>query len=110
MITWRITNLSWRDDGQPGEISQIHWICEARDGERAASCYGSVMLPPADPDRFVPLADLDQDRVTAWLRARLRGTMGDIEAEAQRRLDALERPAPTLPAWIQSIGANEAPS
>ena len=111
MIAWKITALSFRDRGLPGEVSEVHWRCEAASGEndarRVGACYGSVGLPPADPDRMLPLDELTEDHAMRWLRARLRGRMADIEAEAQARLAALDAPPPPVPAWLAPLAARD---
>jgi hypothetical protein len=46
-----------------GMVHTIHWDAT----ENTARVYGSVEIPPADPEDMIPYAELDTETVTGWL-------------------------------------------
>jgi hypothetical protein len=46
-----------------GMVQTIHWERTAG----AARVYGSVELPPADPEAMIPYEELDAETVLLWL-------------------------------------------
>jgi hypothetical protein len=50
-------------------VTVIHWTVSltSEDGY-TSSAYGSLGLPPADPENFIPYSDLSPETVTEWIR------------------------------------------
>jgi hypothetical protein len=56
-----ILQLDYQSD--TGMVQTIHWERTAG----SARVYGSVELPPADPETIIPYAELDAFTVIGWL-------------------------------------------
>lgn len=58
--------------------------------------YGSVVVPPPDPEDFTPYDELTKEQVVGWLYLVL--PVPDMEASLTRQLDAMINPTTeTLP-------------
>lgn len=66
-LTWHIANM---DRTLPdGTVTVLHWtVSLSDDAGHTAGAYGSIGLPPHDPDAFTPFDDLTEAEViTQWL-------------------------------------------
>jgi hypothetical protein len=64
--TWHIANM---DRTLPdGTVTVLHWTVSLTEDDHTASAYGSIGLPPHDPDAFIPFDDLTEAEViNQWL-------------------------------------------
>jgi hypothetical protein len=81
-------------------VYNINWtltaLTEANNTPYTVETYGSVVVPPPDPEDFTPYDQLTKDQVVGWLYLVL--PVPDIEASLTRQLDAMINPATeTLP-------------
>lgn len=97
-FTWHIGTLDRHV--ADGAVYCSHWSVSA---ERAvagdeepltAGCYGSVGFGDADPDNFIPYADLTFEQVLEWTKEALGGAekCAEIEASLSAQLDEKEHP------------------
>jgi hypothetical protein len=81
-----VYNINWILTAST-EVNNIPYIIEN---------YGSVVVPPPDPEDFTPYEDLTKDQVVGWLYFVL--PVPDMEASLTRQLDAMVNPSTeTLP-------------
>lgn len=63
---WSINTLE--RDLPDGTVTTIHWtVSLTEDDGLSASAYGTLGLPPADPDDFIPYDGLFSELVLEWL-------------------------------------------
>lgn len=89
--TWHIANLE--RETADGYVFTAHYTVDAEDGTyRAAGAYGSVGLERGDT--LIPFADLTEDTVIGWVKAKLGDeAITNIEAALQSQLDELHTPS-----------------
>lgn len=68
-ITWDIATLERKLSD--GSVTVIHYTVSAEDQGETAGSYGSIGLDPADPNAFIPYADLDKATVIDWTKTKL---------------------------------------
>jgi hypothetical protein len=99
---WEIQSMEViiKDGNLNDVVYNINWtlnaLTEANNVPYSVNSYGSVVVPPPDPDDFTPYEDLTKDQVVGWLYLVL--PVPDMEASLTRQLDAMINPTTeTLP-------------
>jgi hypothetical protein len=91
--TWNIASLD--RETADGYVFTAHYTVNATDETYKAGAYGSIGFER--PDTLVPFADLTEETVVGWVKAKLNeeneDTVSNIEAALQAQLD--EQAAPT---------------
>ena len=54
-------------DGLSDVVVVVHWRMTAVDGEYIASNYGTVQLPPANPNEFTPFENITKEETIEWV-------------------------------------------
>ena len=67
--TWSFPQFCTRPNvGELADVvCEVHWRLKASDGTHEAEVYGSVTLPPPDPETFTDFDALDLTTVTGWV-------------------------------------------
>ncbi len=74
-------------------VIMIDWRRTATDGTYAASCYGQVVIGPADPSTFTPFADLTKVQVQGWVEAALTpAAVAQYDASLAADIDRQQNP------------------
>ena len=81
-----INNLERQAD--TGLVTVVHWSAIKEDGEFSASVYQA--MPVEAGDDFVPFADLTQETVIGWVKAKL--DLESVEAALDAQIDAQKAP------------------
>ena len=91
--TWNIASLD--RETADGYVFTAHYTVNATDETYKAGAYGSIGFEK--PDTLVPFADLTEETVVGWVKAKLNeeneDTVSNVEAALQAQLD--EQAAPT---------------
>ena len=91
--TWNIASLD--RETVDGYVFTAHYTVSATDGTYKAGAYGSIGFER--PETLVPFADLTEETVVGWVKAKLdeenEETVSNVEAALQAQLD--EQAAPT---------------
>ena len=91
--TWNIASLD--RETADGYIFTAHYTVNATDETYSARAYGSIGFER--PDTLVPFADLTEETVVGWVKAKLdeenEDTVSNVEASLQAQLD--EQASPT---------------
>tara|TARA_R100001463_G_scaffold97976_1_gene152488 strand:+ start:43 stop:357 length:315 start_codon:yes stop_codon:yes gene_type:complete len=91
--TWKIGNLE--RETADGYVYTAHYTVNATDETYSAGAYGSVGFEK--PETLVPFADLTEETVVGWVKAKLNeeneDNVSNVEAALQAQLD--EQKAPT---------------
>lgn len=89
-ITWDIATLERQlSDGM---VTTVHYTIGAKDQGKTAGAYGSVGLERGDT--LIPFADLTEDTVIGWVKAKLGDeAIINIEAALQSQLDEPHTPS-----------------
>ena len=91
--TWNIASLD--RETADGYVFTAHYTVNATDETYSAGAYGSLGFEK--PDTLVPFADLTEETVVGWVKAKLdeenEDTVSNVEAALQAQLD--EQAAPT---------------
>jgi len=91
--TWNIASLD--RETADGYIFTAHYTVNATDETYSACAYGSIGFER--PDTLVPFADLTEETVVGWVKAKLdeenEDTVSNVEASLQAQLD--EQASPT---------------
>jgi hypothetical protein len=91
--TWNIASLD--RETADGYVFTAHYTVNATNETYSAGAYGSVGLERSDT--LVPFADLTEETVVGWVKAKLNeeneDTVSNVEAALQAQLD--EQAAPT---------------
>lgn len=69
--TWRIEQMSTypTHEGQADVVFQVHWRCNAVDGEHTATGYGAAVVSFNEDKDYTPYAELAQAQVLEWVWA-----------------------------------------
>ena len=90
--TWNITQLD--RETADGYVFTAHFTVNASDNSYKSGVYGSVGFEK--PDTLVPFADLTEETVVGWVKAKLNeeneDTVSNIEASLQTQLDVQAAP------------------
>tara|TARA_B100001564_G_C20659085_1_gene680676 strand:- start:1937 stop:2251 length:315 start_codon:yes stop_codon:yes gene_type:complete len=96
--TWNIASLD--RETVDGYVFTAHYTVSATDGTYKAGAYGSIGFER--PETLVPFADLTEETVVGWVKAKLdeenEETVSNVEAALQAQLD--EQAAPTKAAGV----------
>ena len=99
---WEIQSMEViiKDGNLNDVVYNVNWsltaLTIANNTPYSVKNYGSVVVPPPDPEDFTPYEDLTKDQVVGWLYTVL--PVPDMEASLTRQLDAMINPATeTLP-------------
>ena len=91
--TWNIASLD--RETADGYVFTAHYTVNATNETYKAGAYGSIGFEK--PDTLVPFADLTEETVVGWVKAKLNeeneDTDSNVEAALQAQLD--EQAAPT---------------
>ena len=91
--TWNIASLD--RETADGYVFTAHYTVNATNETYKAGAYGSIGFEK--PDTLVPFADLTEETVVGWVKAKLNeeneDTVSNVEAALQAQLD--EQAAPT---------------
>ena len=91
--TWNIASLD--RETADGYVFTAHYTVNATDESYKSGAYGSIGFEK--PDTLVPFADLTEETVVGWVKAKLNeeneDTVSNVEAALQAQLD--EQAAPT---------------
>ena len=91
--TWNIVSLD--RETADGYVFTAHYTVNAADETYKSGAYGSVGFEK--PETLVPFAELTEETVVGWVKAKLNAenedTVSNIEAALQAQLD--EQAAPT---------------
>ena len=91
--TWNIASLD--RETADGYVFTAHYTVNATNETYKAGAYGSIGFEK--PDTLVPFADLTEETVVGWVKAKLNeeneDTVSNVEAALQAQLD--EQKAPT---------------
>jgi len=91
--TWNIASLD--RETADGYVFTAHYTVNATNETYKAGAYGSIGFEK--PDTLVPFADLTEETVVGWVKAKLNeeneDTVSNVEAVLQAQLD--EQAAPT---------------
>ena len=62
-FTWSFPqfDVAKAEDGLTDVVKTIHWRYDATDGDYSAGSYGTVGLPVADANSFIPFANLTEE-------------------------------------------------
>ena len=106
---WSINTL---DRSLPdGTVTTIHWtVSLTEDDGLSANSYGTLGLPPADPDAFTPYDSLSQELVLEWLHVVMgQELVSAYEASLAQQIDEQRNPkrATGLP-WASAPSSNDA--
>lgn len=88
--------------GLQNVIVRVHWRRTATDGTFSVEEYGTLPLPPPNPQTFIPIASVSKEQMATWYSAL---TPADLIATANARMSAkiadLASPAivPARPSW-----------
>jgi hypothetical protein len=105
--TWTFPRLDAAPaiDGLSNVVRTVHWrLTATRDGV-ADIAYGSVELPPPDPQDFTPFEHVSKEQVIEWteeaIEAQQEGQVANIKAALEKSLNGqLAPPLVTLtPSW-----------
>ena len=91
-VQWSINTL---DRSMPdGTVTTIHWtVSLTEDDGLSASAYGTLGLPPADPDDFIPYDGLFPELVLEWLRVVMgQEQVAAYEASLAQRIEEQRNP------------------
>ena len=88
---WTINTL---DRSLPdGTVTCIHWTVSLTEDGYSASAYGTLGLPPADPDDFIPYDVLFPDLVFQWIKAVIgEEQVAAYEASLARQIEEQKNP------------------
>ena len=89
---WTINTL---DRSLPdGTVTTIHWtVSLTEDDGLSANAYGTLGLPPADPDDFIPYDGLFPELVLEWLRVVMgQEQVAAYEASLAQRIEEQRNP------------------
>ena len=90
--TWKIASLD--RETADGYVFTAHYTVSATDETHISGSYGSVGFEK--PDTLVPFADLTEETVVGWVKAKLTESdpdaVSNIEASLQTQLDELAAP------------------
>jgi hypothetical protein len=105
--TWKIAQLERLCE--TGEIQTVHYTVDARSADLAysAGAYGSIGLDPADPDSMIPFADVSEEDVIDWLKAKFgEEKVAEIEQALSDQIESQRAPktATGLP-WAVAAAA-----
>jgi len=105
---WTIKSMEViiKDGNLNDVVYNINWGLSASTEVNATpyfvETYGSVVVPPPDPDDFTPYDQLTKDQVVGWLYLVL--PVPDMEASLTRQLDVMINPTTeTLPPPFPNI-------
>lgn len=91
--TWKIASLD--RETADGYVFTAHYTVNATDETYKAGAYGSIGFER--PETLIPFADLTEETVVGWVKAKLdeenEDTVSNVEATLQAQLD--EQAAPT---------------
>ena len=88
--TWHIANLE--RETTDGYVFTAHYTVDAEDGTYRSGAYGSVGLERGDT--LIPFADLTEDTVISWVKAKLGDeAVTNIETALQAQLDEQHTPS-----------------
>lgn len=80
-------------------VFNVHWRCNANDGNYHATGYGTVGVEFDQSETFIPYSSLTQDEVVGWVKNALGSEqVADIERGLEGQIDSLiTPPTVTLP-------------
>jgi hypothetical protein len=80
---WIIENLEYEVESnkKPNVVFNIHWRCNASDGEHVSTITGAQRVQYSKGAAFTPFEQLTKDQVLVWLR----------DAMTQDRMNAIEK-------------------
>lgn len=90
--TWLVDSLESApsQDGLTDVVKTVHWRLNAVDGDHSASVYGSASMDAPSGDTFTAYADLTQDQVVEWVKAKVE--VSELEANLAGQIDKLQNP------------------
>ena len=98
---WSVKQLEAypEQDGNTDVVCVVHWTLTGADGEGpgalTAGVYGSVGVQLSADAPFTPYADLTEEQVIGWVKAKL-GEEEVAELEAQVAYDIAQQAAPSI--------------
>ena len=68
VYTWQFPQLDvvYDEGGMQNVVKTINWILIAKDGDYAASCYGTAGVGAPNPQSFIHYQQLTEAEVQAW--------------------------------------------
>jgi len=98
---WRVEQMNSypENNGHYNVVFNVHWRCNAQDGNYTATNYGSIIVSLNLDEPFTPYVDLTQDQVIAWTKAAIgKDHVDQIEAGLARQIaNLISPPIVTLP-------------
>jgi hypothetical protein len=95
-ITWKVVDT--KRLVETGFVNEVHWRCDATDGEYSAGVYGSAGF---SGDLTIPYADLTESQVLGWVWESV--DKAETEANVQAQIEAQKNPVTaTGTPWSQA--------
>lgn len=98
--TWEFSQFEKapQQDGLLDVVKTIHWRMSAEDGVYRSSVYGTVSLPPPDPDNYVAFDDITKqwaiDAVAAMVDVPATEAILSADIDRQKNPPVVSAPPP----------------
>ena len=96
MANWNCKTVDYYNhehNGHEQVIYNVHWRVTKEDGDLTASTYGTQTLNTEDIKDFVPLEDVTNEIVVAWVKDALGEEVSLIEDSLDQQIEALKNPS-----------------
>ena len=96
MANWNCKTVDYYNhehNGHEQVIYNVHWRVTKEDGDYSASSYGTQSLNTENIKNFVPLEDVTNEIVVAWVKDALGEEVSLIEDSLDQQIEALKNPS-----------------
>ncbi len=95
MANWNCKTVDYYNhehNGHEQVIYNVHWRVTKEDGDYSASSYGTQSLNTEDIKDFVPLEDVTNEIVVAWVKDALGEEVSLIEDSLDQQIEDKKNP------------------
>tara|TARA_R100001086_G_scaffold82073_1_gene40223 strand:- start:1137 stop:1451 length:315 start_codon:yes stop_codon:yes gene_type:complete len=96
MANWNCKTVDYYNhehNGHEQVIYNVHWRVTKEDGDYSASSYGTQSLNTENIKNFVPLEDVTNEIVVAWVKDALGEKVSLIKDSLDQQIEALKNPS-----------------
>tara|TARA_R100001163_G_scaffold62971_1_gene54298 strand:- start:12 stop:326 length:315 start_codon:yes stop_codon:yes gene_type:complete len=96
MANWNCKTVDYYNhehNGHEQVIYNVHWRVTKEDGDYSASSYGTQSLNTENIKNFVPLEDVTNEIVVAWVKDALGKKLSLIKDSLDQQIEALKNPS-----------------